>query len=512
MNNILFVSVFKNIGRDNWKAHFQRSQNHYINSFFKLTDIKYDMIVFLEKEMYDYLKKYELPSNIQLIVDDFKYFNELLPQFQEVMESENYKNLIPVDRKLYCEHSIPAYNVIMSSKFFYIKKAKEIFEEKGSNYEYYCWIDFGYIKTDNIQVPKNINFEKLKKDKILYLSHYSNEQKISPQEMLSFYHTYVCGNVFIVPSNLVSEFFIKVNYKIHELLKIGICDDDQSLILQVYYDYPDMFDLIHDESRNWYYIFEKYLNNDFKLPHLLIKKEINGVVENEVTNLLNQTLNQYNWSYTYTENNLEILEKMHENQIVILLNTPEIYCMRSPKAFKEAFQSFNKNIVVGMEITGNCSFTFPNPIDEYWKSKNLAEIPPRKYPTTVIAGYAKDLIKMYKFLETNNLTSLSNLSIFYNFINKFPNEIGVDVKADIFHISNFGLNAGILNIHNQKNDSPTFAEFFGRGAFFLILPHTHLNGQKVVSKYVQLMLKNNASDKTFRENYNYPEPSWNETF
>lgn len=79
------------------------------------------------------------------------------------------------------------------SKINYVKYTKDIFP----NYEYYSWIDFGCIKNDEyiLSLPKNINFNNL-------------------------------------------------------------CDDDQNVVLQIYYDNPDLFDLKYSNNI-WFSLFKK---------------------------------------------------------------------------------------------------------------------------------------------------------------------------------------------------------------------------------------------------------------
>jgi hypothetical protein len=98
------------------------------------------------------------------------------------------------------------------------------------------------------------------------------------------------------------------------------------------------------------------------------------------------------------------------------------------------------------------------------------------------------------------------------YINAFPEKFGLDTSAALLHTTNFGVNAGIQSIHIQKQDSPTFAELFGRGAFFIHIPGCVNKGQAVIYDYVKRTFEAGACDATLSASYKYKEPEWDEVF
>jgi hypothetical protein len=107
---------------------------------------------------------------------------------------------------------------------------------------------------------------------------------------------------------------------------------------------------------------------------------------------------------------------------------------------------------------------------------------------------------------------VNDQSAFGTYINEYPDRVACDVDAALLHSSVFGVNAGIQNIHQQKEDSPTFAELFGRAAFFLHLPGIQAKGPRVVYDCVWKAIDAGISDKLIRKPYGYAEPKWNEVF
>lgn len=210
-------------------------------------------------------------------------------------------------------------------------------------------------------------------------------------------------------------------------------------------------------------------------------------------------------------------------KLVVLSDARDVLCMRSPLAFVEAFRSFKKDLVVSMELLCNSQFSVDDsyksqvcvPLTNYWKHYNITTRPARKFVNAgLVTGTASALLhclqRVREFMVLNKTTN--DQSGFGNYINEFPERVACDVEASVLHTSVFGVNAGIQNIHLQKEDSPTFAELCGRGAFFLHIPGMTAKGQMVVYEQVCKAIDLGINDSRIREPYGYKEPVWNEIF
>ena len=248
--DILFITAFKDINRHLWR-HYGRTNEEYFECFMRLANsIKYTLIVYVDNYIKDELiSKYSFASNIifrdMTTVDTF--LNKYVSTDKAIMNSEIYKNKIPVDRKLNPEHCFSEYNLINHSKINFVKDSQIHYP----NYEYYSWIDFGYVK-NNDSIPRNINLSLIPK-KITYHCIRQPTYRIDPNTMLRSHDIYITGSSFIVHSSLVCKFNELWENKIIEWQKINITDDDQSLILQIYYDNPELFNLIQNNS--WFSLF-----------------------------------------------------------------------------------------------------------------------------------------------------------------------------------------------------------------------------------------------------------------
>ena len=122
-------------------------------------------------------------------------------------------------------------------------------------YLYYSWIDFGIMNENIENIPNDIDISLLN-NKITY--HCIKEppnNRLTEIEMFNSNEVYFLGSAFIVFTNLVEKFEELWENKIIEWQEKNITDDDQNLILQLYYDYKDLFNKI--ENTEWFGIFKK---------------------------------------------------------------------------------------------------------------------------------------------------------------------------------------------------------------------------------------------------------------
>ena len=249
-SSILFVTAYKDIGRSNWN-NYNRTNEKYFECFIKLTkNIKYNLIVFISDDIRNILiTHYEFNSNIifKNLNDADTFIDKYLDQDLLVMSSDKYKSMIPYDRKTNPEHVYSEYNLINHSKINFVSASKKMYPD----YEFYSWIDFGYVQ-DERNIPYNINTCRLP-HKIIYHCILRPTNKIEAYDMLKSHDIYLTGSSYIIHSSMVELFEELYENKIKEWLKLGITDDDQNLILQLYYDSPDHFHLI--QSNKWFSLY-----------------------------------------------------------------------------------------------------------------------------------------------------------------------------------------------------------------------------------------------------------------
>lgn len=252
MNDILFITAYKDIGRNNW-VDYKRTNEEYYNYFLNLTNnIDYTLIVYLDDEIKnELLSKYSFRKNI--IFDKIKNVNTFYEKYLEeekiIMSSPQFQKKIPKNRfRKNPETWSAKYNVITNSKINFVAHAKQNYPD----YKFYSWVDFGFVREIN-SLPKNINIGNLS-EKIIFHSFKMPEVRLNAIQMLQADVAYIDGSAFIVPNNLVERFESIYENKIKMWHQLYICDDDQSVVYQLYHENKDIFCLI--EHDNWFSLYK----------------------------------------------------------------------------------------------------------------------------------------------------------------------------------------------------------------------------------------------------------------
>lgn len=251
--SVLFVTAFKDIGRQQWNNQYKRNNKTYFDKFEHFVkNMCMPFIYYVEDNIYNqlyksdksFIKRYDIN-----IVDTFLNKYERIEQ--QILDSYEYKKNIPYNRKTNPEHVYAKYNLINHSKINFIKNAKELYPD----YTYYCWVDFGI---DDI-VDKIINFSSIPTDKITYCC-FSLPPKIDCKTMLQKDDVYFIGSEFIVPNPLVEFYENKYNEMLIYFHNQMVSDDDQNVVLQLYLKTPELFNPIY--TKHWFNLF-KYLTNNY---------------------------------------------------------------------------------------------------------------------------------------------------------------------------------------------------------------------------------------------------------
>jgi hypothetical protein len=243
MEDVLFITAYKDIGRSKWE-HLSRTNDAYFSKFVLITtQIQHTLVVFIEANVREQLKtKHTFSENI--IFCDFPteelFYDTFLESQRQIIESGEYREKIPMDRKTVPEHIYAEYNLINHSKINFVRKAKSLF----SNYSFYSWIDFGFGKLLEDLPIKIPNINRLPRRIIYHSMTPIPEIQISPNDMLKEHRIFLIGSSYIIPNELVEIFENIYEKKILELEKEKVVDDDQNIVYQIYMENKEMFRLI----------------------------------------------------------------------------------------------------------------------------------------------------------------------------------------------------------------------------------------------------------------------------
>lgn len=257
-NEIIFTTAYKDINRANWFPYFVRTNRTYIDYFYNLSDdIKYKLVVYVENDIREFMcNEHTFHDNIIFIdmnsIDTF--YDKYLEKDRQIITSDDFKAKVPAYRRINPECIYSEYNLINHSKINFVSNTKKLFQ----GYQYYAWIDFGSMNENIENIPKNIDISLLEKKIIYHCVESPQIHRITEEEMLQSDTVYFLGSAFIVYKDVVEYFEQLWEAKLLQWQEKNITDDDQSVVLQLYYDFPDLFQKI--ENVEWFGIFRKLQN------------------------------------------------------------------------------------------------------------------------------------------------------------------------------------------------------------------------------------------------------------
>lgn len=250
---ICYVSSYLEINRENWNTKFKRSFDDYLKYFkpfielfsydnlekYKLKDIEYNMILYMDStRINQFLDECDISkSNISIILINNAFMEKNIPIWNRletetnIMNSNNFKNLL--NHRINCpEANNPKYTLINHSKIdFIVHTINNVYMADN-----YAWVDFGYfIKSSNI--PLNmIDPYRFANNKINYtLIDMFDYRNANPILNIVFGQEKIGGFFFYGNKDVMLK-YQKIYHKyLDEFQNMSICDDDQSLVLYMFF-------------------------------------------------------------------------------------------------------------------------------------------------------------------------------------------------------------------------------------------------------------------------------------
>lgn len=215
----------------------------------------------------------------------------------KIIKSEEYQNMIPNYRKQLPEHTYPEYNLINHSKINFIKYTKDM----TLKYEYYGWVDFGRFNEENENIPIDLDINKLPKKCITCQSpHGIPKNKISYKDMLSNNAIHILGASYIIHNSIVEYIENLYEHKLNEMYDLNITDDDQNVLIQLYWDNPKLFNIINESA---FYKIYKHLKEICNIHYVTVSTKQNNILD-----ILIKSVEE-------NGDKLTILESAHNNSI-----------------------------------------------------------------------------------------------------------------------------------------------------------------------------------------------------
>jgi hypothetical protein len=143
--NLTLVTGLWDIGRDQLQEGWSRTFNHYLEKFSQLLELDYNMIIFGDEELLEFVSNKREYHNTQFILKDLSWFknNEYFDKIQSIRNNPEWFNQVGWLSES-TQSKLEYYNPLVMSKMFLLHDAK-ILDKFDS--EYLFWIDAGITNT-----------------------------------------------------------------------------------------------------------------------------------------------------------------------------------------------------------------------------------------------------------------------------------------------------------------------------------------------------------------------------
>lgn len=276
-SSITIITAFFDIGRGNWSYNYPRSEQEYINYFENLATLENEMVIFTSKKFKDKIKQIRSGYPTTIIEINFnKKFAHTIKKIQSILDSDQYKQLIPQELHNNPEYRSAEYVLVNNLKYYFVKQAIQNLK-KAQEEDLFAWVDFGFCRktstTNGIKKwshnfnPNYIHLFTLKEPFII-------EDETSMLKKALNNENYLIGGMIVGSKYTWLELYPKISNIQKYYLNKNISDDDQGTMLMTLCEYPSLFK-VHYLKKGWFCGFKQfnkgstYKNIFYKLKSLL---------------------------------------------------------------------------------------------------------------------------------------------------------------------------------------------------------------------------------------------------
>lgn len=274
---ITLVTGLWDIGRGNLDEGWSRSYQHYLDRFSELLKVDYNLIIFGDQELKNFVLSRRSEDNTQFILRDLNWFknNEYFNLIQHIRTNPQWYNQVG-----WLSNSTQAklefYNPLVMSKMFLLNDAKLL---DKFNSDKLFWVDAGLANTVSVGYfthDKVLNKIDNLTDKFLFVCFpYDAETEVH-----GFNYKKMCELTNDTPKLVARGGFFggdketidKLNVIYYNLLittlKQGYMGTEESLFSILLYQYPSLIDYCEIESNGLVYkFFEDVKNNSVQVKN-----------------------------------------------------------------------------------------------------------------------------------------------------------------------------------------------------------------------------------------------------
>lgn len=246
------VTAFFPIQREKWRG-FERGDLKYLEYFKFWACIKNDLIIYTtpeyEKAVLDIRKSYGRDNTKVIVIKKIEDIDkEIFECIKKVSENElstqfHINSTFP-------ESWNPYYNYVVILKEWCVQDAVK----NNPKLNYIVWIDFGFnhggeYYTNSGDFDFELKIDNLKHGKI-HLFTINDIDYLPVFETVRRMDSFIQGNFICGEASLWNQLWNIMRENIIALGKVGLMDDDQTILLMAYYQEPELFEL-HKTNR-WF--------------------------------------------------------------------------------------------------------------------------------------------------------------------------------------------------------------------------------------------------------------------
>lgn len=253
-DGITLVTAFFPIGRGEWAGKAQRSDDKYFKYFQHWARIHNDLVVYTTPENAERIRQIRLSfgrTNTQVyIVNDLEDIDKSMYTLMHDVGKHYPKYSLFPDKP---EVSNPIYDFVMYTKFWCLAQASTVAATNKI-----AWIDFGFdhggeYYKDNQWFDRTWNYTRPNGKVALFQIRELPSDPIF--DCIRRTETYIQGNCIELDTDYAQQFYVDVRNQYEHLLRCGLLDDDQIILLMCHYEKPDIYCCL---PSRWFSMLDEY--------------------------------------------------------------------------------------------------------------------------------------------------------------------------------------------------------------------------------------------------------------
>jgi len=262
MSEISIVTAFFDIGRGEWTPdknlphYLQRTTETYLQRFGHMAKLENEMTIFTSSDMVDKIKELREDRPTDIITMDFKesfgVFREMVSKVQQNPEYQAKINPMQVRNPEYWNADYVVVNALKSS--FVVEATRR----NTINNDLIAWLDFGYCRDEVTLNDVQVWSYPFDKDKIHLFNIKDWQEGTIIQDVIANNDVHITGPMIVASKENWPTLQKLVAHSMDELVKNGLVDDDQTLLLMSYLMKPELFELHRVSSNDWFVAFKEF--------------------------------------------------------------------------------------------------------------------------------------------------------------------------------------------------------------------------------------------------------------